>query len=142
MLLLPKNTKYSKSFSSKKVKKLNNNKKTIMRFSNNSLISYEAGIITNFQLESLRRYLRRLLKKKAQIFFRLVVTRPITKKPNEVRLGKGKGSAKYWAYFEKKNEVLVELNSTNNKITKNLKNASLKLSLKSFFFQRNKRWIF
>lgn len=95
MLLLPKNTKYSKSFSSKKVKKLNNNKKTIMRFSNNSLISYEAGIITNFQLESLRRYLRRLLKKKAQIFFRLVVTRPITKKPNEVRLGKGKGNAKY-----------------------------------------------
>ena len=55
-----------------------------------------------------------------------------------MRLGKGKGSAKYWAYFAKKNEVLVELNSTNNKITKNLKNASLKLSLKSFFFSVTK----
>jgi large subunit ribosomal protein L16 len=60
-----------------------------------SLVAQETGKITNFQLESMRRFLRRFLKKKAQIFFRIFPSIPITKKPNDVRMGRGKGNVKY-----------------------------------------------
>ena len=59
------------------------------------LVAAESGKVTNFQLEALRRFLRRFLKKKAQIFFRVFPSVPITKKPNDVRLGRGKGNLKY-----------------------------------------------
>jgi len=95
MLLFPKKTKFSKSFSGKKLIKDKIKKHVIQRFSNTCLIACESGIITNFQIESVRRFLRRYLKKKAQIFFRIFPNLPITKKPNEVRLGRGKGPLKY-----------------------------------------------
>ena len=65
------------------------------RFGNIALIAKESGKITNFQIESIRRFLRRFLKKKAQIFFRVFPNVPVTKKPNDVRLGRGKGNIKY-----------------------------------------------
>jgi len=95
MLLAPKKTKFNKSFTGKKMTKTIKTKKSEIRFSTYCLIANQSGIITNFQIESIRRLLRRLLKKKAQLFFRLVLDKPITKKPNEVRLGKGKGNLKY-----------------------------------------------
>jgi large subunit ribosomal protein L16 len=95
MFLSPKKIKFSKSFSGKKVSSKIAGKKTLLRFSSFCLVASESGIITNFQIESIRRFLRRFLKKKAQIFFRLFPNTPITKKPNEVRLGRGKGKLKY-----------------------------------------------
>ena len=68
---------------------------TVYSFANLSIIAEQSGFLTNFQIEALRRFLRRYLKKKAQLFFRIFVNRPITKKPNEVRLGRGKGGLKY-----------------------------------------------
>ena len=65
------------------------------RFSNFCIVANQSGILANFQIEAARRFFRRFLKKKAQLFFRLVMVRPITKKPNEVRLGKGKANVKY-----------------------------------------------
>lgn len=65
------------------------------KYGNISLIANETGKITNFQIESIRRFLRRFLKKKAQIFFRIFPNTPITKKPNDIRLGRGKGNLKY-----------------------------------------------
>jgi large subunit ribosomal protein L16 len=73
----------------------NINKITNPQFANFCIVANQSGIITNFQMESIRRYLRRYLKKKAQIFFRIFPNTPITKKPNEVRLGRGKGNLKY-----------------------------------------------
>ena len=70
----------------------------------------------NFQMEAIRLFLRRLLKKRAQIFFRVFPDQPITKKPNEVRLGRGKGSFKYWSFFAKKGNVIVEISGYNKKI--------------------------
>jgi large subunit ribosomal protein L16 len=60
-----------------------------------SLIAGESGKVTNFQQEAIRRFLRRFLKKKAQLFFRIFPNTPITKKPNDVRQGRGKGNIKY-----------------------------------------------
>jgi large subunit ribosomal protein L16 len=95
MLLFPKKTKFSKSFSGRKVTtNFKSNVKT-NKYGNLCLVAMETSKVSNFQLESLRRFLRRLLKKKAQIFFRLFPNTPITKKPNDVRLGRGKGNVKY-----------------------------------------------
>jgi large subunit ribosomal protein L16 len=93
MFLFPKKSKFIKSFSAKKLTAKTVAKSNI--YGNISLIANETGKITNFQIESIRRFLRRFLKKKAQIFFRIFPNTPITKKPNDIRLGRGKGNLKY-----------------------------------------------
>jgi large subunit ribosomal protein L16 len=94
MLLFPKKSKYLKSFSNKKFTKCLN-KANILKFSHISIISKENGFIPNFQIEAIRLQLRKMIKKRAQLFFRIFPNQPITKKPNEVRLGRGKGALKY-----------------------------------------------
>ena len=94
MLLFPKKPKFLKSFSNKKFTG-HLNKKNSLKFSFVSIVSKENGFIPNFQMEAIRLYLRKMIKKKAQLFFRFFPNQPITKKPNEVRLGRGKGGLKY-----------------------------------------------
>jgi len=94
MLLTPKKSKFTKTFSNINTKSKLGTKKTI-KFGNFVLISNQIGYITNFQLENLRKTLRKIFKKSGKIFFRIFPTTPITKKPNETRLGKGKGQLKY-----------------------------------------------
>ena len=95
MLLFPKKPKFLKSFSNKKIITSHRKQDNILKFSKLGLIAKEAGFITSYQIEAIRLFLRRLLKKRAQIFFRIFPDRPITKKPNEVRLGRGKGNIKH-----------------------------------------------
>ena len=95
MLLFPKKPKYFKSFSSNKIVNNNLKKYKTLRFSRIGLIAKEAGFIPNFQIEAIRLFLRRFLKKRAQLFFCIFPNQPITKKPNEIRLGRGKGNFKY-----------------------------------------------
>jgi len=86
-----------KSFSSNKISNnkifINSSKRA--KYANLCLVAENNGFVTNFQIESLRRTLRRLLKRRAQLFFRIFPFTPITKKPNDVRLGRGKGNVKY-----------------------------------------------
>ena len=95
MLLFPKKPKYFKSFAGNKI--INNylKKHSTLRFSRIGLIANESGFIPNFQIESIRIFLRRDLKKRARLFFSIFPNQPITKKPNEIRLGRGKGNFKY-----------------------------------------------
>lgn len=142
MLLFPKKTKFSKSFSGKKIMSKSNKTDDSNRFGNIALIAKESGKITNFQIESIRRFLRRFLKKKAQIFFRVFPNVPVTKKPNDVRLGRGKGNIKYWASFVKKGAVLVEIRSFDDVLTNRVISGSqVKLATKTFIFNRKLRWI-
>ena len=95
MLLFPKKPKYLKSFANKKITSNYIKKDNVFRFSRVGLIAKEAGFIPNFQIEAIRLFLRRFLKKRGQLFFRIFPNQPITKKPNEVRLGRGKCNFKY-----------------------------------------------
>jgi len=95
MLLFPKKPKFLKSFANKRITGNVLKNRNIFRFSRIGLISNEAGFVPNFQIEAIRLFLRRQLKKRAQLFFRIFPAQPITKKPNEVRLGRGKGNFKY-----------------------------------------------
>jgi large subunit ribosomal protein L16 len=97
MFLFPKKARFTKSFSGNRLviknPKISYNIKN--KYSGISLIATESGKVTNFQMEAVRRFLRRFLKKKAQLFFRVFPNVPITKKPNDVRQGRGKGNVKY-----------------------------------------------
>ena len=142
MLLFPKKTNLTKVFLRQKLWK-----KTVKvsksKYSCLNLIALSSGKITNFQIESLRRFLRRFLKKKAQIFFRIFPAIPVTKKPNDVRLGRGKGAVKYWAAHVKRGDVILEIKSYDTALTAAILKASrIKLATKTFVFDRSKRWIF
>lgn len=95
MLLFPKKPKFMKSFTNKKITGCFTKNKNTLRFSCLSIVAKQSGFIPNFQMESIRLLLRRLLKKRAQIFFRIFPDKPITKKPEQIRMGRGKGSLKY-----------------------------------------------
>ena len=95
MLLFPRRSKFMKSFSNKKITISNTKVINKLKFAKIGLIAKQAGFIPNFQMEAIRIILRRIVKKKGQIFFRIFPNQPITKKPNDVRLGRGKGPLKY-----------------------------------------------
>jgi len=139
MFLSPKNPKFTKSFIRKKQATCKS-KTNKLNFGDFSLIASESGKITNFQLESIRRFLRRFLKKKARIISRVFPNMPITKKPNEVRLGRGKGPLKYWACFINKGDCLLEIKGSNSSLAKKiLVDAKIKLPIKCFFHNKLNR---
>ena len=97
MFLQPKNPQHVKNFSGNKIfhKNPNNSFNKKNRFSSIALIAVEFGMVTNFQIEAIRRFLRRFLKKKAVLFINIFPNISITKKPNDIRQGRGKGGVKY-----------------------------------------------
>ena len=142
MLLFPKKPKFFKSFSNRKIVNSYKKKNNMLKFAKICLIAKEAGFIPNYQIESIRLFLRRLLKKRAQIFFRIFPDQPITKKPNEVRLGRGKGNFKYWTHFAKQGKIIIEVTGQNPKLlTLALYVIKYKLTIKSFIYNQKFRWI-
>lgn len=140
MLLFPKKPKFLKSFSNKKVVTSHKKQDNMLRFSKLGLIAKEAGFIPNYQIEAIRLFLRRLLKKRAQIFFRVFPNQPITKKPNEVRLGRGKGNFKYWTYYAKEGKIIIEVTGQNVKLlTLALCAIKYKLTVKSYIYNQKFR---
>jgi len=142
MLLFPKKTKFQKNFSGKNVFPSKVKSTSLPKYASVVLLANEPGKITNYEFEAVRRFLRRLLKKKAQIFFRVFPNTPITKKPNDVRLGRGKGNLKYWAALIKKGMVLIEVRCSDTAFAKKVLDASkIKLSVKTSTFNNQQRWI-
>nr|YP_010041698.1 ribosomal protein L16 [Cyanophora biloba]QPB15024.1 ribosomal protein L16 [Cyanophora biloba] len=94
MLLQPKKFKF------KKLQKGRFKKKefavTSLKFGRFGIKSLEYGYITAAQLESTRIAINRIIKRSGKIWLRIFPNKPITKKPAEVRMGKGKGSVDHW----------------------------------------------
>lgn len=142
MLIFPKKPKFTKTFSNKKQISKTINKRLSPQLGNFCLIAKETGFLTNFQVESLRRLLRRSFKRRCQIFFRFLPNIPITKKPSDTRLGRGKGKLKYWCCIVNPGDIIVEFKTSHKQfISQFFKNAHLKLPIKTFFYDRQKRWI-
>lgn len=145
MLIQLIKNKYVKPFSGKKTTKIQQNKKKSSNYSTLCLIANQAGIVTDFQFNAIKREFKRKVKKKAQIFICLTNWISITKKPQSVRLGRGKANVKYHAIVIKKGSVLFEIkynNFNNQKIKNELKTISKKLPIKTHLFDLKKRWIF
>lgn len=107
MLLQPKATKYKKiqKGTFKKLEYKSNN----LNFGTVGLKALESGIISSKQIESARQAINRKLNKKGKIWIRIFPNYPITKKPIEVRMGKGKGSVSYWGAKISGGHILFEM---------------------------------
>lgn len=106
-MLQPKRTKYRKQ------QKLRNNglayKGSTVAFGSFGLKSLDRGRITNRQIESARIAMTRYMKREGKVWIRIFPDKPITAKPQEVRMGKGKGALDHWVAQIKPGRILFEL---------------------------------
>ena len=79
-----------------------------LSFGSFGLKSLEAKWITSRQIESARIAVTRFMKREGQVWIRIFPDKPITKKPAEVRMGKGKGSPEYWVAVVKPGTLIFE----------------------------------
>lgn len=136
-MLFPKQTKYKKYQKGRLSSQLEVRCNTL-HFGDIGLQALERGRITARQIEALRRTLTGLMKRKGKVWIRVFPDTPITKKPSEVRMGKGKGNISYWICKIRPGKILYEVSGNNPLIIKNaLEVASKKLGLKTRIITRN-----
>ena len=100
--------------------------------------SLQAEWLTARQIEAARIAATRYMKREGQMWIRIFPDKPITKKPAEVRMGKGKGAPEYWAAVVKPGRVLFELDGVSYEIAKEaLRLAAQKLPVTTKFIVRN-----
>jgi large subunit ribosomal protein L16 len=88
--------------------------------------------ITARQIEAARRALTRHMKRQGRVWIRVFPDVPVTSKPTEVRMGKGKGSVDYWACRVKPGRVMFEIDGVNEEIAREaLRLAAMKLPIKT-----------
>lgn len=134
-MLLPKRTKHRKV--QKGRIKGNATRGHLISFGSYAIKSLDAIWITSRQIEAARVALTRYLKREGQVWIRIFPDKPITKKPAEVRMGKGKGSPEYWAAVVKPGTILFEVDGVSQERAQEaLRLASQKLPCKTRFVIR------
>ena len=129
MLLRPNQVKYNKKNKGKNNTKLEI-KSNKLQFGILGLQALEKGRITARQIEAVRRTITGLTKRRSKVWIRIFPDHPITKKPTEVRMGKGKGNVAYWVCNVKPGRILYEVVGSDLSLLKSaLKIASNKLPI-------------
>jgi large subunit ribosomal protein L16 len=134
-MLQPKRTKYRKQFKGRnRGNALRGNKVSHGEY---GLKAAEPGRITSRQIEAARRAMSRHVKRGGKIFIRIFPDKPITKKPLEVRQGKGKGNVEYWVALVQPGRVMFEIEGISEELAREaLTLAAAKLPVKSIFEKR------
>ncbi|MDO8643519.1 MAG: 50S ribosomal protein L16 [bacterium] len=97
----------------------------------------EGGLVTARQIEASRIAMARFIKRGGKIMIRIFPDKPITKKPAEVRMGKGKGAVEYWAAVVKKGRMLFEMEGVTEVLARQaLRLAAAKLPVSTQFVSR------
>ena len=105
---------------------------TDLNFGSFGLKAIEPERITARQIESARRAMTRHMKRQGRVWIRIFPDTPVTQKPTEVRMGKGKGSVEYWAAKVKPGRVMFEIDGVAEPIAREaLRLAAMKLPIKS-----------
>ena len=105
---------------------------TDLNFGSFGLKALEPERITARQIESARRAMTRQMKRQGRVWIRIFPDVPVTQKPTEVRMGKGKGSVEYWAAKVKPGRVMFEIDGVAEPIAREaLRLAAMKLPVKS-----------
>jgi large subunit ribosomal protein L16 len=134
-MLQPKRTKFRKQH------KLRNRGVAIrggkVSFGEYGLKATERGRMTARQIEAARRALTREMKRAGKVYIRVFPDKPITKKPLEVRMGKGKGSVEYWVAQIQPGRMLFEVEGIPAEVAERaFALASAKLPFKTTFVKR------
>jgi len=107
-------------------------------FGEYALKAIEPQWITNRQIEAARVAIMRHIKRQGKLWIRIFPDKPVTVKPAETRMGKGKGAPEYWVAVVKPGRVLFELEGVPSEMAKRAMDlAAAKLPLKTKFVQRN-----
>jgi len=108
-----------------------------VEFGDFGLKSLEPHWITSRQIEAARIALNRYMKREGKVWIRIFPDKPVTKKPAEVRMGKGKGSPEYWVAVIKPGTIIFEVDGVSEKIAKEaMRLAAQKLPVTTKFVVR------
>nr|MCU0390060.1 50S ribosomal protein L16 [Thermoflexibacter sp.] len=90
----------------------------LLAFGDYGIKSMETGFITSRQIEAARIAMTRAMKREGQVWLRIFPDKPMTRKPAEVRMGKGKGSPEYWVAPIKPGTILFEVKGVSMELAK------------------------
>ena len=135
MPVMPKRTKYRKMQKGRNRGRATRG--TVVNEGEFGLQALEAGLITANQIEAARVALTRYIKRGGKVWIKLLPNKPITKKPAETRMGKGKGAPEYWVAPVKPGRVMFEVAGVSEEVAREaLRLASHKLPVKTKFLTR------
>jgi large subunit ribosomal protein L16 len=138
MTLMPKRTKFRKQQKGKMtgLSKGGN----FVDFGEFGMQALERGRITNRQIEACRVAINRFFNRRGKVWIKVYPDKPITKKPAEVRMGKGKGAVDHWVAVVRPGRVLFEVGNVPRELAQDaLKRAAAKLGVKTRFVERVER---
>ena len=134
-MLQPKRTKFRKQFKGR----ISGDAKggATLNFGTFGLKAVEPERVTARQIEAARRAMTRHMKRQGRVWIRIFPDVPVTSKPTEVRMGKGKGSVDYWACKVKPGRVMFEIDGVGEDVAREaLRLAAMKLPIKTRTVQR------
>ena len=135
-MLQPKKTKYRKQQKGKI--KGNAQRGSQIAFGSFGIKSMDEGFLTSRQIEAARIAVTRYMKREGKVWIRVFPDKPITSKPAEVRMGKGKGALDHWVAVIRPGRVLFEAEGVPYDVAKEaLRLAAQKRPLKTKFIVRN-----
>ncbi len=135
-MLQPKKSKHRKAHKGRI--RGNAQRGAMISFGSFGLKALEPKWITNRQIEAARQALTRHMKREGNVWIRIFPDKPITRKPAEVRMGKGKGSLEFWAAVVKPGLIMFELDGVPLKVAQDaLKLAADKLPIATKFVVRH-----
>jgi len=134
-MLSPKRVKFRKMFKGRTTGTAHRGSE--ISFGTYGLMALEPGWISNRQIEAARVALTRHIKRGGKVWIRIFPDKPITKKPAETRMGKGKGSPEMWVAVVKPGRVMFELAGVPEQLAREaMRLAGHKLPVKTKFVQR------
>ena len=135
-MLLPKRTKFRKAHKGRNRGLATTGNK--VSFGEFGLQSTTRGRMTSRQIEAARRTITRHIKRGGRVWIRVFPDKPITKKPLEVRMGKGKGAVEYWVCQIRPGKVLYEMEGVSEEVAREaFELAARKLPVKTTFVKRS-----
>src|SRR3954466_11175482 len=135
-MLQPKRTKHRKM--QKGRIRVTAKRGATISFGSFALKALEPIWLTNRQIEAARQALTRHMKREGNVWIRIFPDKPITRKPQEVRMGKGKGNPEYWAAVVEPGRMLFEADGVTEAVAKEaLLLAAQKLPIKTKFVVRH-----
>jgi large subunit ribosomal protein L16 len=139
MPLLPKRVKYRKT--QRGSRKGFATRTISIDFGEFALQAMERAWVTNTQIEAARVALTRNMKRKGKLWIRVFPDKPVTKRPPETRMGKGKGAPEFWVAVIKPGTILFELDGLPESIAReSFRLAANKLPIRTRFLSRAKRF--
>lgn len=139
-MLMPKRTKYRRQQRGRMTGKALRGSR--LSFGDYALKALEPCWITDRQIEAARIAMTRFIKRGGSVWIRIFPDKPITKKPAETRMGKGKGAPEGWVAVVKPGRILFEMEGVPKNIAQEaMRLAAMKLSTKTKFISRDELFV-